>query len=317
MFGKKNEKSTINTAQIQLSPISEAVDFLNRKQHNMNQEDTQTMRDMSAIEKVAGEIQDESRTITGTVSRFNEQFMEIIQVNKDLQDIADTIVDTSSEGSGKMSDLINEVSHIKSSINEIHEVLDSFVLAFNEIRNAAESITDIASQTNLLALNASIEAARAGEAGKGFAVVAEEINTLASSTKKLVDEISSTMSNVTTRESQLLESFDEMNNLVDGNIENAKDTQKTIQNFNQIAQEVRNKTSLTVSHAQSAQREAESIQTEMEKETAAFSDLEGALLNLKMQLSRRSVLFEDIKNILGQIPYVCEEYDGKDTIIEE
>ena len=78
MFGKKNEKSTINTAQIQLSPISEAVDFLNRKQHNMNQEDTQTMRDMSAIEKVADELLDAFRTITGSVSRFNEQFMEII-----------------------------------------------------------------------------------------------------------------------------------------------------------------------------------------------------------------------------------------------
>lgn len=125
------------------------------------------------------------------------------------------------------------------------------------------------------------------------------------------------MSNVTTRESQLLESFDEMNKLVDGNIENAKDTQKTIQNFNQIAQEVRNKTNLTVSHAQSAQREAGSIQTALEKETAAFSDLEGALRNLKMQLSRRSVLFEDIKNILGQMPYICEEYDGKDMVIEE
>lgn len=317
MFGKKNKESSVKTARIQLSPITEAADFLSRKQLEMNQEDSQAMSDMGAIEKVADELQDESRAITDTVSHFNEQFMDIINVNKDLQNIADTIVDTSSDGNGKMSRLIDEISHIKSSINEIHEVLNNFVLAFNEIRNTAESITSIASQTNLLALNASIEAARAGEAGKGFAVVAGEITSLASKTKDLVGEINGTMSNVTTKESQLLKCFDEMNKLVDNNIENAKDTQNTIQNFNLIAQEVKQKTSRTFSHAQSAQKEAGNIQTELEKETAAFSELDRTLLNLRMQLSRKSVLFEDIKNVICQLPYICEEYNNKDMIIKE
>lgn len=317
MFGKKNKENTIKTARIELSPIIDAADFLNKKQQDMNQEDTQAMSDMGAIEKVAGQLQSESRTITGTVNQFNERFMDIIRVNKDLQDIADTIVDTSSDGNGKMSRLIDEISHLKDSISEIHEVLNNFVLAFEEIRNTTESITSIASQTNLLALNASIEAARAGEAGRGFAVVAGEITTLASRTKDLVGAINGTMTNVTAKESQLLKCFDNMNRLVDSNIENAKDTQNTIQNFNQIAQEVKAKTNRTVSHAQSAQKEAGNIQAELEKESAVFSELDQTLLNLKMQLSRKSVLFEDIKNILGQLPYVCAEYNNNDMIVKE
>lgn len=317
MFGKKSKENTIKTARIELSPIIDAADFLNKKQQDMNQEDTQAMSDMGAIEKVAGQLQSESRTITGTVNQFNERFMDIIRVNKDLQDIADTIVDTSSDGNGKMSRLIDEISHLKDSISEIHEVLNNFVLAFEEIRNTTESITSIASQTNLLALNASIEAARAGEAGRGFAVVAGEITTLASRTKDLVGAINGTMTNVTAKESQLLKCFDNMNRLVDSNIENAKDTQNTIQNFNQIAQEVKAKTNRTVSHAQSAQKEAGNIQAELEKESAVFSELDQTLLNLKMQLSRKSVLFEDIKNILGQLPYVCAEYNDNDMIVKE
>ncbi len=317
MFGKKNKEDSVKTARIQLSPIVDAVNFLNRKQLDMNQEDTQAMSDMGAIEKVAGELRSESVAITETVSQFNQQFAEIIRVNSDLQGIADTIVSTSTDGNEKMSLLIDEISHLKSSFNGIHEVLNNFVLAFDEIRNTAESITSIASQTNLLALNASIEAARAGEAGRGFAVVADEINSLASQTKDLVSGINGTMSNVSAQESQLLKCFDDMNKLVDNNIENAKDTQGTIQNFSQIAQEVKAKTNRTVSHAQAAQKEAGNIQTELEKETAVFSDLDQTLLNLKMQLSRKSVLFEDIKNILCQLPYLCDEYNGREMLIRE
>ncbi len=315
MFNRKNKEQPLKTAKIQLNSIIEAVNFLNKKQHDMNLEDTQAMSDMGAIEKVADDLQNESSAIMGTVNQFNEQFVDIINVNSDLQNIADTIVDTSADGNEKMSRLIDEISHIKDSINEIHEVLNNFVYAFGEIRNTAESITSIASQTNLLALNASIEAARAGEAGRGFAVVADEITTLASRTKDLVGEINGTMSNVATKESKLLECFDAMNGLVDSNIENAQDTQNTIQNFNQIAQDVKEKTRRTVSHAQSAQKEAGNIQQKMEQETKIFSELDKALLNLKMQLSRKSVLFEDIKNILAQLPYVCEEYNDKDMIL--
>lgn len=127
-------------------------------------------------------------------------------------------------------------------IEEVHAVLDEFLMAFKEIRDTTESITGIASQTNLLALNANIEAARAGAAGRGFAVVADEINTLASDTKILVGQINGTMANVQARENKLLESFDSMNLLVDSNVENAKETQGAIANFNTIAHTVKEKT---------------------------------------------------------------------------
>ena len=61
--------------------------------------------------------------------------------------------------------------------------------AVEKVNALTDTIMDIANQTNLLALNASIEAARAGDAGRGFAVVATEINNLASSSAKSVEEI--------------------------------------------------------------------------------------------------------------------------------
>ena len=47
-----------------------------------------------------------------------------------------------------------------------------------------------------------------------------------------------------------------------------------------------------------------------------YTGLDMTVLNLKKQLSRKSVLFEDIYNILGQLTYICEEYDKKDMIAD-
>lgn len=100
-------------------------------------------------------------------------------------------------------------------------------------------------------------------------------------------------------------------------MESTQDTQSAIRDFNTIAQEVRDRTGKTVAHAQSARKKAGNIQEEMEKEKDIYSNLNQTVYNLKMQLPRKSVLFEDVKNVLCQIPYICGEYEGKDVIVKE
>lgn len=318
MFGrsKKAEVPKVNTKRIKLRAIMDAMDFLNRKQTAISQEETQALKDVGAIEKVVGKLENESQNIMTNVSQFNTQFSNIIDVNEQLRDVADVIVETSISGNEKMTLLIREIAQIKESIQEIHEVLDEFIAAFSEIRDTTKNITSIASKTNLLALNASIEAARAGEAGRGFAVVADEINSLASSTKVLVEQINGTMANVEARENKLIDSFDSMNQLVDRNVESAENTQSTIENFNSIAQDVKDKTEKTVSSVLIAQGEAEGIEKEIENEMEICESLNETVFNLKKQLSRKSVLFEDINNVLGQLSYICADYDGQEMVVK-
>lgn len=316
MFGrnKKEKPNTVQTEKIHLEAFMDAIGFLDRKHKDINAEEEQTLKDMADIEDVAKQLQDESHAIMNNVNQFGEQFQDIISANEDLKNVADTIVDTSASGNEKMTFLISEISRIKDSIGDIHSVLDEFLAAFEEIRDTTKSITDIASQTNLLALNASIEAARAGDAGRGFAVVADEINELASNTKILAGQINGTMEKVEARENKLLQSFQSMNTLVDSNVENAKNTQEEIANFDTIAHNVKENTERTVQNVLNAQAEAASIQTEIQHEMDMYASLDETLFNLKKQLSRKSVLFEDINNILEQLPYICKEYDGKDII---
>lgn len=197
---KKNNEQKIATTTIRLRAIMDAMEFLDRKQGAINEEETQALNDVAAIEHATDCLQQESETIMNRVNSFNTQFNEIISVNTDLENVAEDIVKTSVNGNTKMTELIQEIAQMKNSIQDIEDVLGEFMSAFSEIRNATEDITAIATQTNLLALNASIEAARAGEAGRGFAVVANEINNLASNTKVLVEQINGIMENVKERE---------------------------------------------------------------------------------------------------------------------
>ncbi len=318
LFNKKKqeEKPAVHTATIQLQAIMNAVDFLDRKQSDINVEETKSLKDLGAIENVVTQLETESNEINENVTEFNQQFGQIISVNQELQNVADAIVGTSITGNEKMTELIQEISHMTDSINDIHNVLDDFLKAFSEISMTAGNITSIASQTNLLALNASIEAARAGEAGKGFAVVADEINALASQTKQLVEQIKVTMENVQDREKVLLDSFESMNKLVSKNVESAKDTQEAISGFNSIAEDVKAKTMLTVASAENAKEKTEQIQHEIEEEMGIYDSLNETIFDLKKQLSRKSILYEDINNVLGQLSYVCEEYDGQKMIIK-
>lgn len=313
---KKEDASKINTTKIQLRAIMDAMDFLDRKQTAINAEETKALKDVADIEGVITTLEKGSDEINDNVTSFNEQFGQIISVNEELQQVADDIVNTSVEGNEKMTELIAEVTQMTESINGIHRVLDDFISAFEEIRATTVNITSIASQTNLLALNASIEAARAGEAGRGFAVVADEINTLATNTKELVERINGTMENVKKKEDTLVQSFDEINEQVERNIESAKSTQEAISGFNSIAQDVKNRTERTVQSVYSSKKDTENIQREIANEREVYESLSETVLNLKRQLSRKNILFEDIENVLGQLGYVCEEYDGQEMVVK-
>lgn len=104
--------------------------------------------------------------------------------------------------------------------NQVMAGINESAAAIENIRKAAEVISEIASQTALLSLNASIEAARAGEAGRGFAVVAGEISNLANQSDASTQEIQKVVEEII--------NYSEHNVKLAGDIKAAVDNEGTV-----------------------------------------------------------------------------------------
>lgn len=95
-----------------------------------------------------------------------------------------------------VNDSESSVDLTSDNINALSDTIQQAVKAITELKSDTDGISriidvinSISEQTNLLALNAAIEAARAGEAGRGFAVVASEVRDLAQKTKLSTKEV--------------------------------------------------------------------------------------------------------------------------------
>jgi len=128
-----------------------------------------TAEQSDRVSKAGDEASSNVGTVAGAADELSTSISEITRQVDSANGVTRTAVDEVKASTG-------EVKALSGSAQRVGEIVTL--------------ITDIAEQTNLLALNATIESARAGEAGKGFAVVASEVKSLATQTRKAIEEIS-------------------------------------------------------------------------------------------------------------------------------
>jgi methyl-accepting chemotaxis protein len=127
-----------------------------------------TDEEAAAVERLAAEVGEATRTLAGSVEGVGGAVEEITMRAGEAGAVADEGARIAEETTSLVGDLVRA----SQTIDEVVQVIGT-----------------VTAQTRLLALNATIEAARAGEHGRGFAVVATEVKTLAEETQRAADQI--------------------------------------------------------------------------------------------------------------------------------
>ena len=194
---KEKSKEEINNVK------EKAEEIKNRFEESINMADTLnrllTELDLTTpiIEKLSTVIMDKSEESTLSAT---EKIFTIVGESQNISKDVQTLLSDMSEGDHslerEMDRLLTEVEDFKVIVVKVEQLKTSYEKDMGliestvvNIRNLADSISDIADQTSILAINASIEAARAGRAGLGFAVIAGETHKLASDSKQITEKI--------------------------------------------------------------------------------------------------------------------------------
>ncbi len=255
---------------------------------------TQSVKEIQHTYQQINRVQDMLDSLNANFKEFSQYANKINGIMEDSQDAV-------KRADSKMGELANKIDGTNTYLDSISEAFHILENNFSTIQNISNHITNIAGNTNLLALNASIEAARAGEAGRGFSIVAEEMRTLSTSTKDLVNGINQSLAIMYKSIDSLRSEINTSKAAIQENLTYAQSVQQDFANVSTSTQEVKNFSHHIVTGIENSSNELNGAATGIGSIASLVSSFGTKLNNLNLLMSSRSTIICDIIEFLQQM----------------
>jgi methyl-accepting chemotaxis protein len=201
--------------------MSKSIDDMDNSVGEITRSTTSQAQDTA---EVGSEIQNMGEAIESTVRNIDSLVGNTDKMREYNRSVGDTI-----------DELVKISSQTKSAFSTVYDQTNMTNISAQEIKEAAETISDIAEQTSLLSFNASIEAARAGENGKGFAVVADEIKKLAEESAESASTISDIIEKLINNSNTTVNTMENVTGVME---KQGSEIEKTREVFNNLNSEI-------------------------------------------------------------------------------
>ena len=305
---KLRKKSQQESKDKSLYPVLYVMESLKDYHRILVQGEVDSLNELSLVSKSFEDVLEDSEGFRGTLEDFEHHFSNINTVSNQFAEVKENITQTVDRAQNEVEELRNSSITVDSYFGEMQSTFEDFELSLKEIKKCMGKIVSIADQTNILSMNASIEAARSGEQGKGFAVVAGEV-------KKLSDEIKNLVAAVDASVGEVEKGADKLNASIQSSHqalgESLSKVDETYDMFDNITQAAEGATSVQTEISQvmdDTKMELQELCTFFDKLKKGYQEVTQHIDRASKMGTTKSAMFEDIDNMMAQIPPVIKDY---------
>lgn len=309
IFSKNDRKKAgqICHDEQSLYPVLYVTDHLKDYKDELIQKEVESLSELSMVGSSFSGVLKRAADFQNQLLDFGQSFTSINDAANQFSDVKSSITQTVSATQNKVEELKNVSVSIEQSYVEMEHTFEALQTAVHGIHQCINKIVAIANETNILALNASIEASHSGESGRGFAVVASKVKELAEEIKILSSEAETGIHDVETNTGKLSTSISTSAQMLG---EGTGAVNATYDSFRQITD--------AAEGASSVQTEIAGVigetQNNLQTICRFFDEIREQYQEVVRHINRasslgttKSAMFEDIDNMLSQIPPVIRD----------
>ena len=310
-WNKKRNEEPGREKSKSLYPVLHVIDSLKDYRRELVQKEVDSLWEINEIGRSFGNVLKEMESFQEKLQDFGENFSSIGQVSGEFLTVKDTIAQSVAHAQSGVEELKGSSMQVKTYFDEMEHTFEDLQQAVERIKLCTDKIVSIAEQTNILALNASIEAARAGERGRGFSVVAVEVKKLADEIKELTGEVDSGLQNVELGTEHLYGNITTSQKALGRSIEQVDET---YEKFDEIIHSAEGATKVhgEISGViQDSERALGMLCEFSDQIRGCYQEVMEHIGGAEKLGTTKSAMFEDIDNMMSQIPLVIDDYMEK------